>query len=244
MKAFSLGAARVEEALRAVTGLGAHRYVAGRLHLVHALAFAAVRNEPDGLDAPESPLAEGKRWATGLLETAAHGGALDVGSRDEALWRRSTESEMAALLDAFWTPGDRARASRDALRALMGRFGLDLPADDPPFQESHEDSIHPLLIDAGWELLPLRALDPERHRGAISAFGDPLAFASACFEEETAIPPPVTLLELPAIGPAELLSGAAEDGELREPLVVWADGNDTYVDYVVRGVRRAARLAE
>jgi len=25
---------------------------------------------------------------------------------------------------------------------------------------------------------------------------------------------------------------------------VWADGDDTYLDYVIRGVRRAARLPE
>jgi hypothetical protein len=238
MRAFSLGALRVGEALRAVAGLGAHRYVAGRMHLVHALAFEAAVDGADRLLEP------GKSWAKQLLEGTGPHARLEVGSRDDALWRRSTEAEVVAILDAFWTPGQRADASRDSLRALLDRYDLGPPRDHAPFEESLEDSIHPLLIDAGWELLSLSALDPARHKGAISAFGDPLAFASACFEEATAIPSPVTLLELPAFGPTELLGGATGGGDLLEPLVVWAEGNDTYVDYVVRGVRRAAGLPE
>jgi hypothetical protein len=27
-----------------------------------------------------------------------------------------------------------------------------------------------------------------------------------------------------------------------EPLVVWVEGNETYLDYVMRGVRRAAKI--
>ena len=74
--------------------------------------------------------------------------------------------------------------------------------------------MHPLLVDAGWELLPLAQLDPERHRGAMSAFGDGLSFESARFEEETAIPPLSHLYELPAIGPVELLQGVDPAGLL------------------------------
>jgi hypothetical protein len=50
------------------------------------------------------------------------------------------------------------------------------------------------------------------------------------------------LYELPAIGAVELLRGADDDGVLAEPLVVWAEGNEIYLDYVMRGVGRAARL--
>ena len=42
----------------------------------------------------------------------------------------------------------------------------------------------------------------------------------------------------------ELLRGVDDEGRLAEPLVVWADGDETYLDYVVRGVRRAAKLPE
>jgi hypothetical protein len=226
-----LGTTRVDEALRVVRALGSHRYVAGRMHLVHAFALAAIPDDAGGA------LAEGRAWAAEPLS----GGRVDPASRDEALWRRGSDAEVAAVLAAFWSPGPRAREARDALASLMDRHGLPR-AEHRPFDEAAEDDIHPLLIDAGWELLPLSRLDPSRHAGAIAAFGDDLAFASACFEEETAIPQPTYLVELPAIGSVELLRGAADDGTLAEPLVVWVEGNDTYVDYVMRGVRRAAKV--
>jgi len=150
---------------------------------------------------------------------------------------------VAAVVEGFWIPGERALASRAALRDLLERHELPAP-DHAPFDEGVEDTVHPVLVDAGWELTALSALDAERHRGAIGAFGDPLAFESACFEEQTAIPPQTHLYELPALGPVELLRGAGDDGSLASPLVIWADGHDTYVDYVIRGVRRAAKLPE
>lgn len=233
MQPISLGARRVDEAVRVVRALGAHRYVAGRLHLVHAFAFAAVPDDASGALGPA------RAWAQGTLDDAR----IDAASRDEALWRRSTEAEVAAVLEAFWTPGDRAGAARGALLAMLSRHGL-APGEHAPFDETVEDGIHPLLVDAGWELLPLAQLDAERHKGALAAFGTALAFESARFEEETAIPPTAHLYELPAIGAVELLRGADAEGTLAEPLVVWADGDETYLDYVVRGVRRAAKLSE
>jgi hypothetical protein len=232
MKAISVAATRVDEALRVVRALGSHRYVVGRLHLCHVFAFAAL---PDGIAELENACA----WA----RTTLSGGRVDPASRDEGLWRRSTDAELAAVLAAFWTPGETARAARRALEGLLLRHALPVPSH-PPFDESAEDEMHPLMIDAGWELLPLTELDPQRHRGAMDAFGDALAFESARFEEETAIPVTTHLYELPALGPVELLRGADDEGTLAAPLVVWADGDETYLDYVVRGVRRAARLPE
>jgi hypothetical protein len=226
-----LGATRVEEALRAVRALGAHRYVAGRMHLVHAFALAAV---PD-----HEVLGDARVWARATLGDPR----LDAASRDEALWRRCSDAELCAVLEVFWTPGERARTARDELLALLARHDL-TPQEHPPFDEAYEDEIHPLVVDAGWELLGLAELDPVRHRGAIAAFGEALAFESARFEEETAIPPTTHVYELPAIGPSELVRGADDEGMLAEPLVVWAAGNETYLDYVVRGVRRAAGLPE
>ena len=232
MRAISVAATRVDEAIRVVRALGSHRYVAGRLHLGHAFVFAAL---PEGL--PE--LAEACTWARATLA----GEAVDPASRDERLWRRMTDAELATVLAVFWTPGDTALAARRALEDLLARHDLPAPAHRP-FDESAEDEMHPLLVDAGWELLPLAELDPQRHRGAMDAFGDALAFESARFEEDTAIPATTHLYELPALGPVELLRGAGDDGTLAAPLVVWADGDETYLDYVVRGVRRAARLPE
>jgi hypothetical protein len=234
MRAMTLGARRGDEAVRVVRALGSHRYVAGRLHLVHAFAIAALDAVPEGL-------AEARAWAEATLRD----GGVDKASRDEALWRRCTDAEVAAVVEAYWAtePSSRAR-SRGALFELLAEHDLAPPPESAPFDEGAEDAMHPVLVDAGWELVPLAELDAERHRGAMNAYGDALSFESARFEEETAIPPTVHLYELPALGAAELLCGVRDDGELAEPLVVWADGDETYVDYVIRGVRRAARLPE
>lgn len=235
MIAYGLGATRADEAVRVVKALGSHRYVAGRMHLVHAFAFASAA--PEHADV----LAEGRRWA----EERCADASLNLASRDERLWRRSTDAEVAALLEAFWVPGERANQSREKLRRLLESRELPVAEHEhEPFDETAEESTHPLLVDAGWELVPLSELDAERHRGAIAAFGHSLAFESAVFEEQTAIPTVVPLYELPALGPVELLRGAGDDGALASSLVVWADGHPTYVDYVIRGVRRAAKLPE
>jgi hypothetical protein len=234
MMAIDLGVRRVDQALRFVRALGAHRYVAGRLHLTHAFALAAVGDDAEGT------LREARRWA---FQTLERGGVdLDLGSRDERLWRRSTDAEINAVLHAYWTPGPRSLAARSALRTLLDRHELPV-GQHAAFDESAEEAIHPLIVDAGWELLALRELDVERHKGAIESFGDDLAFASALFEEETAMPAlPPPLYELPAVGATELLEGASDDGTLTQPFILWVQGNETYLDYVFRGILRAARI--
>jgi hypothetical protein len=234
MMAIDLGVRRVDEALRLVRALGAHRYVAGRLHLAHAFAVAAVGDDGAGVLGPA------REWALRTLEEGARG-ALDLGSRDERLWRRCSDAELAAVLDAYWTPGPRALAARTSLRALLESHGLTLSGHEA-FDESIEDAIHPLAMDAGWELLGLAELDAERHKGAIASFEDDLAFESALFEEETAIPRLPPLYELAAIGATELIEGARDDGTLKQPMILWVQGNETYLDYVFRGICRAAGL--
>ncbi len=234
MMAIDLGVRSVDQALRLVRALGAHRYVAGRLHLAHAFAVAAVDDDAGGA------LAVAREWALATLERGAVD--IDLGSRDERLWRRCTDAEVAAILDAYWTPGARSRATRAAFRALLDRHDLPVSPHEA-FDEAFEEAIHPLILDAGWELLALRELDLERHKGAIASFGDDLAFASALFEEETAMPSlPPPLYELPAVGATELLDGAGDDGTLKQPLVLWVQGNETYLDYVFRGICRVAKL--
>jgi hypothetical protein len=233
MMAIDLGVRSVDQALRLVRALGAHRYVAGRLHLVHAFAVAAIGDDPTGA------LTAARAWALATLEGGDRG--LDLGSRDERLWRRCSDAELTAILEAYWTPGERSRTSRAALRALLERHDLTVSRHQV-FDESVEDQIHPLAVDAGWELLRLHELDPERHKGAIASFEDDMAFESACFEEETSIPSLPHLYELPAVGPTELLDGAGDDGTLKQPLILWVQGNETYLDYVFRGICRAARL--
>ena len=158
---------------------------------------------------------------------------------DERLWRRATERELSAALRVLWNDDGDASRAREALAARLR--AIDAPVAPSLFDESHEDEVFPALVDAGWELLPLSALDPEKHRGAIAAFGDAHAFECAKFDEESALDAPPPLHELPVLGPAELLHGA-EHALLKAPLVLWVSADDPYQDYVLRGVLRAAKL--
>lgn len=230
MEARDLPVSDAEQAARLVRALGSHRYVAGRLHMVHAFVFHAASD-----DAPE--LALGVEWAKATLADPS----IDAGSRDERLWRASTEAEIAGALLVFWSAGERAEAARMRLAAVLAAAGIEPPLSPNPWN-TPEDDIFPVLIDAGWELHALAKLDPERHKGAIAAFGEPILFDAARFEEENAQDPPAYLQELPAIGPAELLDAVDERGQLLEPLTLWTEGAEAYHDYVIRGVLRAAKL--
>jgi hypothetical protein len=219
------------EAIRVVRALGTHRYVAGRLVLVHALAF-------DAIDLEDEPLvSEAVSWARGVLEHPD----IDPASKDERLFRAASVDEVLSVLAGFWTPGERADRVHDRLMSRLSRVGLDV-STHVPFDEGAEDDAHPQLLDAGWELEALAALDPERHKGAIEAFAEPILFEAARFEEENAIPKTRHLQELPVLGAVELLRGVDPDGALLEPLVLWTEGNETYLDYVLRGVLRAAKV--
>lgn len=234
-----------EQLVRFVRALGQHRYVASRLHLVHAFAIEAAcassaASEFEAEDAAAvAALAEAKVWAAGVLSD----GEVDRASKDERLYRRVTDAELVAVLAAFWNDGERRERASLALASLLVEIGAEPPdLERLPFDESSEDEMFPVLVDAGWELLPLSGLDPERHKGAMGAFDDALAFEVAKFEEENAIPPPVTLHELPALGALELLATIDADGEVRAPFVLWSSGNETYVDYVLRGVLKVAKI--
>jgi hypothetical protein len=229
-----LPARTAEEVARLVRALGQHRYVAGRLLLVHAFVFEAIRDS-EGIDDARDAI----DWARRALSPLSD---IDLASRDERLWRRATERELAAALGAIWADdgaGARARAALEArLRAIDA---TPLASDAPLFDEAHEDDVFPALIDAGWELLKLAELDPERHKGAIDAFGERFAFDCAKFDEESAEGAPPPLQELPILGPSELVYGV-EHGILRAPVVLWCEGSETYLDYVMRGVLKAAKL--
>jgi len=218
------------EAVRLVRALGQHRYVASRLHLVHAFVFAALDLSPE--------IAEGVRWAADVLSNSS----IDKASKDERLWRRSAEVEIAFALDEFWGQKETRERVHSRLRDHLDAAEIEVP-ERAPFDETHEDDTFPVLIDAGWELLPLAMLDPERHKGAILSFGEPILFESAKFEESSMAEASAYLQELPALGPVELLSGAEPDGTLGEPLVLWTAGPDAYHEYVLRGALRAAKIA-
>jgi hypothetical protein len=224
MDARELPAATGDDVARVVRALGQHRYVASRLHLVHAFAFDAAGPE------------DAATWARGVLGDAG----IDAQSKDERLYRRASEAEVAHVLGAFWGPSSTEVHAR--LRARLAAAQIAVP-EHRAFDETGEDDVFPVLVDAGWELLPLAQLDPARHRGAIEAFGEAILFEAARFEEEAPLERPAYLQELPVLGPVELLSGADGAGVLVEPLVLWTQGPETYHDYVLRGVLRAAKLA-
>jgi hypothetical protein len=195
-------------ALRVVRALGKHRYVAGRAHMVHALAAF--------------DLFEWAREITGNDE-------IDKSSRDERLVHRVTDEELHAVLAHYWSE-ETGAAACDGLLERLESFGVEVVSG-----EEDEDDTFPVLVDAGWELLPLAELDAERHRGAIEAFGERIHFDVAKFEEQENLPPIVHLQELPAIGASELIRGL-------DPFWLWLSGNETYQDYVIRGVLRAAKI--
>ena len=232
MIATPLPISTAQEAIRVARALGGHRYVAGRLVMVHALAIDA-QDVPE----PSSTLTEALVWARGVLADPD----VDAASKDPRLFRSAAPDEFSAVLAGFWTPGERGDRVHERLMGKLQALGLPL-GTHAPFDEAEEDEIHPVLVDAGWELHPLSALDPERHKGAIDAFDEPILFEAARFEEENAIPSIKHLQELPVFGAVELLRGVDPDGALLWPLVLWSEGNPTYLDYVLRGVLRAAKV--
>ncbi len=225
-----------DDLVRFVRALGQHRYVSGRLHLLHAFAVEAACASSDEQD---PALGEARAWAAAVLADPD----VDRASKDERLHRRATDAELVGVLASFW--GSEERRMRAAVALAMRLVEIGCPPPDVsqmPFDESSEDDVFPVLVDAGWELYALQSLDPERHKGAIGAFDDALAFDVAKFEEANAVPEMVTLHELPALGAIELLAALDDDGSVRAPFVLWTSGNETYVDYVLRGVLRAAKI--
>jgi hypothetical protein len=233
MIAHEIPAETGDDVVRFVRALGQHRYVASRLHLVHVFAIeaASIGRDPR--------LEQARAWAIAVLADAE----IDRGSRDERLMRRVTDEELGAVVEAFWSSTKVRPVAQAVLAGRLREIGVSLePAT--PFDETREGDMFPVLVDAGWELLPLAALDPVRHKGAINAFENALAFDVAKFEQDNAVPEQVTLFELPALGPTELLACLEENESLRAPFVLWTLGHDVYTGYVLSGVRRAAKLSD
>lgn len=220
-------------AVRVVRALGAHRYVAERLHDVHAFVFEAAHSD--------DALTEAKAWASSVLADPD----VDRNSKDPRLVRRATDKELTAALAAYWGEEPHCREARERLRALLADVDVTpaLGQKAALFDERFEDDLYPVLLDATWKLLPLASLDHERHRGVLESY-DELELASARFEEANAVPPREYLFELPLFGARELLSPEDEWGDLATRLVLWSSVEATYEDYLVRGILRSAKVAE
>lgn len=234
MEGHELGPLTRAEIVRLVRSLGKHRYVAGRAHQLHAFVFEAIGRAP-GLE-------DAHAWMVRTLNDTE----LDPASKDPRLLRDATDEELALALEQLWTqPGVLER-----LAHRLEPLGLEFDPNALPFDELREEDIFPRLIDAGWELLPLAALDPTRHAGAIRALDaqeGELDYEVARFEEENTLPPLPTLYELPLFGVTELVFAFEDDepeARTRAPFVLWAQGHPVYVDYVLRGCVKVAKLTE
>jgi hypothetical protein len=217
-------------AVRLVRALGGNRYVKARHHLVHAFVLAACE--------PVEPLVEACAWARAVLDDPT----IDRDSKDPRLVREVSDKELCAAIAAFWDEdaiAGRTNAPR-RLAAMLAAIGVE-PTDTPLFDESAEEDMYPVLIDAGFELLRVGELDGERHKGLLESY-EPLELRSEIFEEESAIPPREYLVELPLLGVNELLRPVDEWGDMRDPLVVWSSLPGAYDDYLFRGILKAAKV--
>ena len=163
------------------------------------------RRRRDARRGPRLGAAGGRSAASGL----------ELASRDERLWRRVHGApSSSAVLDAYWTPGARARGARETLRALPR---TPRPRRRPicaPFDEAAEDEIHPLLVDAGWELLASARSTPSATRERSARSGTRSRSKRPASKRRPRSRRRPTSCELPAIGPVELLRGADDDGAL------------------------------
>jgi hypothetical protein len=152
--------------------------------------------------------------------------------------------QLGEILRTFLLEEHTRRSLRTRL-ASIGIAASDRQVSPPLFDESREAEVFP-LIDAGWELLPLAELDPERHRGLIEHDEFKRARAQEIAggaDSAAATGPSLPILqELGLFGPAELLSLCESSGVLQACPTLWTSGPQFVHDYVLQGVARAAKL--
>ena len=222
MLAWSFSARTTEEVAALLRALGRHRYIREVDHALHFTIDEALSDHPSFA-----------AKAAAFRERRAREPSLDVTSRDPSLWRYADTEEIIEVLTLFWTEGrDRERATA-RLAQILAESGLGL-ASHPPFGAHPEEPPHPELILLDWELFPIDELDSERHAGALRALelaGEECNVSAPVYQESASIAYP------------ELVDGAPR-GVLRDDFRVWSDGDYSYVDYVFRGVAKAARLLD
>jgi hypothetical protein len=226
MLAWSFAARTAEEVASLLRALGRHRYLREASYALHWSVDEALASVP--AFAPIFAPA-----ASAFRVRREHERELDPSSRDPSLWRQITLDELLAVLTAFWSPGEDANEARARLAEVLQAAELSL-GDHQPFAADPEEVPHPELVLVDWELLAIDALDSERHAGALAA----LELAG----EEVDVSAPV-YAEPSALAYPELALGAP-NGVLVADFWVWCDGDYSYVDYVFRGVARAAKLVD
>jgi hypothetical protein len=215
MNLYQAPVSTVAEFLRWVKALGSHRYVAGSLHMIHALVYDACA---------EAVSPASLAWARETLSVSERVGEDDL--------RRANDLELLQILEAVLTRTEVRTRLELALRTRSIDVQSQLGAGFALFDEARESTLSPVLIDAGWELFALSDLDAERHRGVLDRM-----------PADTAVAPDTVLQELGLFGAEELLLLAQNDLSLASAPTLWVSEPAFYQNYVLHGVSRAAKLA-
>lgn len=222
MLGWSFSARTADEVGALLRAMGRHRYVREVDHTLHWSVDEALSDRPP-FDARAAAMRELRKQRPDL----------DLTSRDPALWRYADTEVVIEALSVFWTPGPAAERASQRLRQLLADAELAL-ATHAPFQSDPEDPPHPELIRLDREFFPIEELDPERHSGALRALelaGEEVNVSAPVYQEATCLAYP------------ELALGAPH-GVLPTDFLVWSDGDYSYIDYVFRGIAKAARLVD
>jgi len=222
MLAWSFSARTADEVGALLRAMGRHRYVREVDHAIHWAVDEALSDRP-----PFDARAAARR------ELCKKKPDLDLASRDPALWSYADTEVIIEALSVFWTPGPDAERASLRLRELLEQAELGL-ASHAPFESDPEEPPHPELIRLDWEFFPIDELDPERHSGALRALelaGEEVNVSAPVYQESTCLAYP------------ELAEGAPH-GVLPADFLIWSDGDYSYIDYVFRGVAKAARLVD
>jgi hypothetical protein len=214
MLAWSFSARTLDEVAALLRAMGRHRYVRETSHAIHWTVDQTAR-------------------AAAFQARRGREADLDVTSRDPSLWAYADTEVIIEALAVFWTQGEEAIRAKERLHAILQASELEL-ADHPPFRTDPEEPPHPELILLDWEFFPIDELDPERHEGALRALelaGEEVDVSAPVYQEGVCLAYP------------ELAHGAPH-GVLPTDFLIWSDGAYSYVDYVFRGVAKAARLVD
>jgi hypothetical protein len=222
MLAWSFSARTLDEVASLLRAMGRHRYVRETSHAIHWSVDEALSDHP--------PFTA---RAAAFRARRAREPNLDLSSRDSSLWAYADTEVIVEALGVFWTQGDASVRAKQRLREILQGSELGL-ASHSPFQTDPEEPPHPELMLLDWEFFPIDELDPERHEGALRALelsGEEVDVSAPVYQEGVCIAYP------------ELAEGAPH-GVLPTDFLIWSDGAYSYVDYVFRGVAKAARLVD
>ena len=222
MFAWSFSARTIEEVASLLRAMSRHRYLREAEFSVHWTVDEALADDPRFAE-----------HAARFRERRSQEADLDVTSRDPTLFRKVSLDDIIATLGLFWNPEPPAARASERLRRTLESSEMAL-ATHEPFQADPEDPPHPELILLDWELFPIDELDSERHAGALRALelmGEEVNVSAPVYQEAVTLAYP------------ELSSGSPR-GVLPTDFLIWSDGDYSYVDYVLRGVAKAAKLLD